>query len=219
MDESNSGSEFDDTEDWKIGLFNHRVAFNWLSYNPDAFFPQEEYFYRTGKVPKIKITEKPLPSDWSPVFVIGCGRSGTTIVSKILSAHSEICFLNEPRSLWVDVFPQFDVWSSKSSDRCGQLQFTSQAASEDVSKILSVLYSVAEDCGKSVLVEKTPENTFRLDWLNSVFPNCKFIMVKRNPIQTARSISRFQPDTWFGYDEYKWKQIKQVQEKYSVRPT
>lgn len=216
MDESFSGSDTDDQEDWKSQIFDRRIAFHWLTYNPDAFSPKDEYFYRTGNVPKINLTDKTPPPSWSPIFIIGCGRSGTTIISKILSGHSEVCFLNEPRSIWIQTFPNFDIWSAKSSDRRGQLEFPATPNIQDSLNISNTLYSITQETGKSVLIEKTPENTFRLDWLNSLFPNSKFIMVKRNPIQTARSIARFQPDTWFGFDEYKWKELKKVYERYNV---
>eukprot|EP00358_Blepharisma_japonicum_P005166 CAMPEP_0202943074 /NCGR_PEP_ID=MMETSP1395-20130829/3363_1 /ASSEMBLY_ACC=CAM_ASM_000871 /TAXON_ID=5961 /ORGANISM="Blepharisma japonicum, Strain Stock R1072" /LENGTH=64 /DNA_ID=CAMNT_0049640035 /DNA_START=470 /DNA_END=664 /DNA_ORIENTATION=- len=39
-------------------------------------------------------------------------------------------------------------------------------------------------------------------------------MVKRNPIGTARSIARFQPDTWFGYGSYKWEQLSTLLARY-----
>lgn len=45
-----------------------------------------------------------------------------------------------------------------------------------------------------------------------MFPHAKFIVVKRNPINTARSIARFQPDTWYGYEDYKWRQLLKLYE-------
>jgi hypothetical protein len=216
MEDSHIDSESSDTEDWKTSIFQERIDYNWLNYNPHAFFPQDEFFYRTGQVAKMVSEDKSPPNSWSPVFLIGCGRSGTTVIAKILSAHPDVVFLNEPRTLWLQVFPQFDVWSALASQREGQLAITSKISSEDSEKMKKFLYSVAETIGKPLLIEKTPENTFRLDWLNSLYPGCKFIMVKRNPIQTARSISRFQPDTWFGFEDYKWKQLLGIYKRYEV---
>ena len=36
---------------------------------------------------------------FAPVFIIGCGRSGTTILGETLSKHSKIKYLNERRDL------------------------------------------------------------------------------------------------------------------------
>ena len=38
-----------------------------------------------------------------PVFIIGCGRSGTTILGKTLSNHPKIKYLNERRDLYINL--------------------------------------------------------------------------------------------------------------------
>lgn len=216
MDDFSSDPESSDGEDWKKSIFEERIDCNWLNYNPHVFCPLDEHFYRTGAISKILHEEKVPKAGWSSNFLIGCGRSGTTILAKILSAHPDICFLNEPRNLWLQVFPNFDVWSVKASSRAGRLKMDKNEGLAESKQITSLMYSVTEMLGKSVLIEKSPENTFRLEWLNSLFPECKFIMIKRNPIQTARSISRFQPDTWFGYEGYKWAQLLEMLENFKV---
>ncbi|ETN97761.1 hypothetical protein RFI_39764 [Reticulomyxa filosa] len=44
-------------------------------------------------------------------YIFGCGRSGTTLVGQILACCEDVLFLNEPRSLWLTVCPELDVWS------------------------------------------------------------------------------------------------------------
>jgi hypothetical protein len=211
-----SDSESSDGESWRSTLFEQRIDFHWLPYNPHTFLPLDEHFYLTGSIPRISLAQNPAPPDWHPNFLIGCGRSGSTILAKILSSHPSLCFLNEPRSLWLQVFPTFDVWSVQAATRAGHLRMPKSTDPQSASEITSLFYSVAETLDKPCLVEKTPENTFRLDWLDSLFPSCKFVMVKRNPIQTVRSISRFQPVTWFGFEEYKWKQLLVVLQHFKV---
>lgn len=218
MDNINSDNESSDGEDWKDQIHEERIDCYWLSYNPQAFMPLDDHFYRTGIVSKVKIEKKAPVSDWAPHFIIGCGRAGMTVIAKILSAHPDLCFLNEPRNLWMQVFPNFDVWSVQAKERNGQLKMKKNLNFDDAKEIKEILYSVTDMLGKTSLLEKTIENTFRLDWLDSLFPNCKFIMVKRNPIQTARSISRFQPDTWFGFEKYKWTQLLSVLDHFKVFP-
>ena len=50
---------------------------------------------------------------FNPVFIIGCGRSGTTILGNTLSNHPKIKYLNERRDLWHKAYPEFDIWSGK----------------------------------------------------------------------------------------------------------
>lgn len=204
-------------EYWKNKIFEDRIDYNWLHYNPHMFFPNDEHFYRTGNISLINLQEKQPAPYLTPSFIVGCGRSGSTIVSKIISGHPDIALLSEPRLLWMQIFPNFDVWSSQASKREGSLRISRNLDSENSSKIANLFTTITSIVGKKSLVERTPENTFRLDWLDSLFPTCKFIMVKRNPIQIARSISRFQPHTWFGFDDYKWKKILEILDHYKVK--
>lgn len=36
----------------------------------------------------------------SPVFILGAGRSGTTILGILMSMHRKVGFLNEPKAMW-----------------------------------------------------------------------------------------------------------------------
>ena len=38
----------------------------------------------------------PLKGGQNPVFIIGCGRSGTTILGRTLAEHPRVKYLNEP---------------------------------------------------------------------------------------------------------------------------
>ena len=40
-----------------------------------------------------------------PIFIVGTGRSGTTVLGTVLSLHRELGFLNEPKALWHAVLP------------------------------------------------------------------------------------------------------------------
>ena len=47
---------------------------------------------------------------FAPVFSIGCGRSGTTILGNTLSQHPDIKYLNERRDVWHRAYPEFNIW-------------------------------------------------------------------------------------------------------------
>lgn len=195
---------------WEELFMQKRIDTYWLNYNPHAFLPLDfDTFVKTGGYSKLHMSLSQQPSELKTVFIVGCGRSGSSLLGKLLSAHPKILFLNEPREVWMQAFPEFDVWSVKAKDRGGKLKLSeSHACTYRTSQLTSILKTIASKVGKSVLLEKTPENAFRLEWLYQMFPNSKFIYFKRDALSTARSISRFQPSLWYGFkDEYKWKQI------------
>ena len=44
-----------------------------------------------------------------PVFIVGVGRSGTTLLGNILGIHRHVGFLNEPRAVWDVIEPNHDI--------------------------------------------------------------------------------------------------------------
>ena len=53
-----------------------------------------------------------VPADWAPVFVVGCGRSGTTLLARMLRCHPAVVDINEARAVWLAADARLDVWSS-----------------------------------------------------------------------------------------------------------
>src|SRR5947209_17022299 len=53
-------------------------------------------------LPQLKEVEK-------PIFIVGMGRTGTTILGLLLSIHRDVGFLNEPKALWHVAYPYEDV--------------------------------------------------------------------------------------------------------------
>ena len=47
-----------------------------------------------------------------PIFIIGTGRSGTTVLGLTLGIHEDVGFLNEPKALWSYLYPKDDIIGS-----------------------------------------------------------------------------------------------------------
>src|SRR5690242_16726648 len=75
-----------------------------------------------------------------PVFILGCGRSGTTIFGTTLSKHKSITYLNEPRHLWFAAYPETDIWTAHAAKSHGKLAFTADDASQEKSDKLRRLF-------------------------------------------------------------------------------
>lgn len=134
---------------------------------------------------------------FNPVFIIGCGRSGTTILGETLSKHPEIKYLNERRDLWHKAYPEFDIWSGKQE----MPKLFADKANVDFEKIslLKKLFFREQVLGNSkILLEKLPINNFRLEFLNHAFPNAKYIYLTRNGLEVSKSIERkIKKNNWF----------------------
>jgi hypothetical protein len=144
-----------------------------------------------------------------PVFILGCGRSGTTVLGNALSLHPRITYLNEPRHLWFKAFPETDIWTEKALARGGKLALTAADADAVKSRKLRRLFH-AETVGTSrpVLVEKLPINNFRVGFLDAIFPEARYVHIHRNGLEVARSIEKLSEEgRWFGAGDYKWEQL------------
>jgi len=136
----------------------------------------------------------------SPIFIMGPGRSGTTLVRKILSAHSRITIAPETQFIkWADQrenisgapvdFKKF--WREYTSwirfkyleidpDRCLQLMNIQENRTiQDV--FTSVLIAYGEKTGKDRFGEKSPSHVRYLPTLLDWYPDARIIIMQRDP--------------------------------------
>jgi len=149
-----------------------------------------------------------------PIFILGTGRSGTTILGKLLSIHPDVNFLNEPKALWHAVYPYEDLIGSYSR---GQARY--RLGEEDVTPgIDRAVHRIYGYClaitGSQRIVDKYPEMLFRVAFVRALFPDAKLIFLVRNGWDAARSITGWSSDEgkqkgqevhdWWGADRRKW---------------
>ena len=115
-----------------------------------------------------------------PLIVIGSPRSGTTILGSILSAHPDVCYLDEPRLTW-----------RYGNDRRSDLLRPEHARPEVVRYIRRSFLDEATKAGKTRIVEKTPSNAIRMPFLDAVFPDARYVHILRNGSDAALSIASF----------------------------
>ena len=141
-----------------------------------------------------------------PVFIVGCGRSGTTVLGQLLGGYSDVAYLHEPREIW-SIEPRTDIWSAKASERGGSLRLgADDARPETAARIARAFAAEVRIRGARRLVEKLPVNSFRIGFIDGLLPDALFIHVIRNGLEVARSIGRLaQGGAWFGHGDYKWR--------------
>jgi hypothetical protein len=127
--------------------------------------------------------------EFSPVFIIGCGRSGTTVLGNTLSRHPKIKYLNERRDLWHKAYPEFDIWNKDT--KYPKLYVDEKDVILKKNNILHHIFFRKQVLGNAkVLLEKLPINNFRLKFLKESFPDAKYIYLTRNGLEVSKSIQR-----------------------------
>jgi tetratricopeptide (TPR) repeat protein len=118
------------------------------------------------------------PSDL-PVFVLGCFRSGTTLVEQICASHTETFGAGElpdiPQ-LWLDLNRELP----KASDWVLSL-FRAHA-----NRHLARLQELGK--GSRRVIDKMPDNVFMLGLIATLFPNSRVIVCHRDGRDTALSV-------------------------------
>ncbi|MCV6823110.1 MULTISPECIES: sulfotransferase family protein [Halocynthiibacter] len=149
------------------------------------------------------------------VFIVGTGRSGTTILGKLFSIHREVVFLNEPKALWHFAYPREDLIGSYSEGQA-TVVVEPQQDSQLIANKVSRVYRWAQFWGGArCVVDKYPELVFRDRFVFDLFPDAKFIAMLRNGVDTCCSIDKWsaknglskngETHDWWGRDDRKWR--------------
>jgi tetratricopeptide (TPR) repeat protein len=117
----------------------------------------------------------PAPGDWTPVFVVGVMRSGTTLVAELLSRHPDVCNRGELSCL--PVLAQ--KLSGIPQDR---IDAFAQAAATYESQLRQ------DDSDAHWFIDKQPMNLMHVDLIMALWPNARIVYCKRNPRDTALSL-------------------------------
>ena len=159
------------------------------------------------KMPKLKaVTE--------PIFIVGTGRSGTTILGVVMSIHKQIGFLNEPKATWAGLYNGEDLIGSYNQNNCkfrlGQSDVNEQLKI-DTHKVFGGFLRIS---GSARLLDKYPELVFRIEFVRSIFPDARFLFLSRSGIKTCGSIAgwserygrygRSGVQDWWGLNDRKW---------------
>jgi Sulfotransferase family len=115
-----------------------------------------------------------------PIVVIGSPRSGTTLLGNLLGEHPQVAHLVEPRLTW-----------KYGNDAKSDMLRPEDARPEVCRHIRRTFAKIVEDAGKERLLEKTPSNALRMEFVERVLPGCLFVHIIRDGIESVLSIRGF----------------------------
>ena len=139
----------------------------------------------------------------SPIFIVGLGRSRTTLLSRMLDAHSEIAIF--PETWWYVVLDRLgcstefsdpwqtslflnEVWENLNSDRDPAARILAREASKEP-RYVGPTVRVLERLGRAyanerharIWGEKTPAHALWLPQVRDLFPRARILFMVRDP--------------------------------------
>jgi 2-polyprenyl-3-methyl-5-hydroxy-6-metoxy-1,4-benzoquinol methylase len=135
-----------------------------------------------------------MPTDRSPIFVIGVPRSGTTLLRVLLDSHPNIAAgpetpwfcAHHPRTLGALIEYLCDDPHGYCANFGGTQEEVFAAARVFVDTLLT---NYTRRKGKARWAEKTPDNLQFLPFLKELFPTARFLHLRRDPLDVGLSTS------------------------------
>lgn len=113
-------------------------------------------------------------------FIVGSGRSGTTILGDVLGRHKDIINWYEPYFIW--------DWHTGINDT--DVKTLEDATKECVNFIRREFSLFLKKSKVKLVIDKTPEHCFRIPFVNKIFPEAKWIHIIRDGRDVTLSIHR-----------------------------
>lgn len=151
------------------------------------------------------------------VFLISQPRSGSTLLQKLLVQNSQIYSQSEP---WLMLHPAYSIKTSgvyaeynkevENKAFFGFIDNLPGGGRDTYIKHLKSMYlnlygEYLKESGHSYFLDKTPR--YYLVWkeLTEIFPNAKYIVLRRNPLSVLYSIiMTWNNEKWFRLSEFKY---------------
>ncbi|HSE39379.1 MAG TPA: sulfotransferase [Acidobacteriota bacterium] len=110
-------------------------------------------------------------------FIVGCARSGTSILGELIASHPAVKYIFEAHS----------IWELGGMGEDGSHRLTAEHVSPAIkAEIESWFRDQAQDT--HMLVEKNPRNILRIPYIREIFPEAKLIHIIRDGRDVACSM-------------------------------
>jgi len=116
-------------------------------------------------------------SDPHVAFVVGCARSGTSILGELIAAHPQVTY----------IFEAHHVWETAGTGMNDSHRLVAADATPPVrARLREWLHG--QGSPDTVIVEKTPRNVLRIPFLRAIFPDAQIIHIVRDGRDVACSL-------------------------------
>ncbi|MEW4267084.1 sulfotransferase family protein [Priestia aryabhattai] len=136
-----------------------------------------------------------------PIFVVGCMRSGTTMLSKLLGDHPNIIHCGfELKDIWSKE-GNVPMSSPKTRDKSCPCLDETDIKPGQLEKLTTAFYKRMEIVGRKknkskngVFLNKNPHFCNKLPFLNALFPDARFIWIYRDLPSVVASMKKLFDD-------------------------
>jgi len=115
------------------------------------------------------------PADWTPVFIVGLPRSGTTLLADRLARHPDVCQRGE--------LPWLSAVAEQVINGNGEYRERLQRAAATYAAQL-----LQDDSSAHWMLDKQPHNFMHVDLILALFPNARFLYCRRHARDNALSL-------------------------------
>jgi len=115
-----------------------------------------------------------------PCFLVGSPRSGTTAAAEVLGRHPDIAHFYEPYFVWERYAPSCD----------DDLLSADHVSPKMAGYVGGEFARFARKARAIAVIDKSPENAFRIPAIRATFPDARFIHLVRDGIDATASIRR-----------------------------
>lgn len=158
-----------------------------------------------------------------PIFIVGCGRSGTTILYELLSGHPDLAWFSTYSQRWpqlplaiapsklhdlgqlsrkyrdklprpVEGYPLWDYCKPVANSPSDPPLTESDARPDDIARVRDMVATHLRYQGKPRFINKNTRNTRRIRYLDAIFKDALFVHIVRNPRATVNSLLKV--DFW-----------------------
>lgn len=130
-----------------------------------------------------------------PIVILGAPRSGTTFLSFVLKEHPDFALAREPSPIW--------RYGNENRSDSLRPEHASGRIRHHIRSKFQVFLSKSQ---KTRLLEKTPQNSLRPDFVEHVLPEARYIHILRNGYESALSIDWYWQNNTKGMQDVRWSQ-------------
>ncbi len=122
---------------------------------------------------------RPTRPGYPPIFLVGCPRSGTTLLFDLLQAHPEVVALPDEGHIY---------WSAYNHPRRHQWRSDVLEAGDATAAEHRYLDTTLARLGDGHPLDKTPKNVLRVPYLRAHYPDARLVLVVREGRSTVASL-------------------------------